>query len=173
MECILIEKTYVGDEFCFFTTESSANFTVAICTHKEYYNNEFPESYLVGIYNKENGYTAEKIEAMLDDDVFVFSAVKDYVAFLSEHQKVIKNKFLKKEDDINGKLDSLQETLTDSLKVNWTLEEASKYSHIGIRRIRAESNRKDCPWTIWVGEGKRMVKVDEFKKWLSERTAVC
>lgn len=172
MECILIEKTYVGDEFCFFTTESNVNFTIAICTNEEYYG-ESPVPYLIGIYNKENGYTSDRIEAMMDDDAFVFSAVKDYAAFLSEHQRTIKHKFSKKEDDINGKLDSLQETLTDSLKVNWTLEEASKYSHIGIRRIRAESNRKDCPWTIWVGEGKRMVKVDEFKKWLSERTAVC
>lgn len=49
----------------------------------------------------------------------------------------------------------------------WTLAEASEYSHIGINRLRVETLKDDCPYVIWVGETKRLIRVDAFRHWLN------
>ncbi|MCR5337576.1 MAG: helix-turn-helix domain-containing protein [Lachnospiraceae bacterium] len=49
-------------------------------------------------------------------------------------------------------------------KSNLTLEEASAYFNIGINKIRALSNGRDCPFVLWVGNRRliKRVKLDEY-----------
>lgn len=50
-------------------------------------------------------------------------------------------------------------------KSNLTLTEASKYSGIGINKIREISNDKNCPFVLFVGS-KRLIKREAFDKYL-------
>lgn len=54
----------------------------------------------------------------------------------------------------------------------WTLEEAAEFSRIGINRMRRLTSDKHCPFVLWVGETKRLVKVEPFKQWLNDAFSV-
>ena len=64
------------------------------------------------------------------------------------------------------------EKIDDSLKEVWTLEEASKYSHIGINRMRELSASVKCPWVIWIGKTKRVVHKEKFIEWLKNNSII-
>ena len=49
-----------------------------------------------------------------------------------------------------------------------SIEEASKISMIGINRLRKIMKDVNCPFALNVGGKKQVVKLDAFKKWLSE-----
>lgn len=52
-----------------------------------------------------------------------------------------------------------------------TLKEASQYTGIGINKLRAMSNEKDCDYVLFVGR-KRMFKREALLKFLSESYSV-
>lgn len=48
-------------------------------------------------------------------------------------------------------------------KSNLTLEEAAKYSGIGINRLRQLTENDDCSFVLWVGR-KRLIKRRELDR---------
>lgn len=52
-------------------------------------------------------------------------------------------------------------------KSNLTLSEAADYSGIGINKLRALSDREDCPFVLWVGN-KRLLKRRKLDEYLEE-----
>ena len=47
-----------------------------------------------------------------------------------------------------------------------TLEEASAYFCIGVKKIKEISNSENCPFVMWVG-GKRLIKRAALEEYLS------
>ena len=49
-------------------------------------------------------------------------------------------------------------------KSNLSLEEAAAYSGIGVNKLRAITNERDCKFVLWIGN-KRLIKrrlLDEY-----------
>ena len=53
-------------------------------------------------------------------------------------------------------------------KVTLTIDEAAEYSNIGINRINDMLNNPSCPFVLFVGKGKRLVKRKEFEQYLEK-----
>lgn len=53
-------------------------------------------------------------------------------------------------------------------KVTLTIDEAAEYSNIGINRINEMLNNPSCPFVLFVGKGKRLVKRKEFERYLEK-----
>lgn len=53
-------------------------------------------------------------------------------------------------------------------KVTLTIDEAAEYSNIGINRINDMLNNPSCPFVLFVGKGKRLVKRKEFERYLEK-----
>jgi excisionase family DNA binding protein len=51
-------------------------------------------------------------------------------------------------------------------KSNLTIEEASAYFGIGVKKIRELTNGDSCPFVLWVGN-KRLIKRLKFEEYLS------
>lgn len=169
MECNITEKTYTGDDYCFSVAETTDCFTVSICSSTEYFQSNRPEFVLVDIYQKIDGWNTEKIENLINDEKFLFDAVKIYTDLLLTSRKSRK---VNEEYQSEKIVSKIKEVVQTSSATCWTLEEASKYSHIGINRLREESLKDDCPWVLWIGDTKRIVKVDTFKAWLNKLTSI-
>ena len=58
------------------------------------------------------------------------------------------------------------------LKLALTVREAAAYSNIGINRIEAMLREPNCPFALFVGEGKRLVKRQEFAQFISRELSV-
>lgn len=56
-------------------------------------------------------------------------------------------------------------------KTNLTVQEASARSGIGINTIRRLSDRKDCPFVLWVGN-KRLIKRKKFDAFIEEQYSI-
>lgn len=56
-------------------------------------------------------------------------------------------------------------------KTNLTLKEASVLSGIGINKLRALSDKEDCPFVLWNGS-KRLLKRDELIKYLNKSYSI-
>lgn len=56
-------------------------------------------------------------------------------------------------------------------KSNLTIEEAAKYSGIGIIKLREMTERTDCPFVLWVGR-KRLIKRREFDEYIVKAFSV-
>ncbi len=56
-------------------------------------------------------------------------------------------------------------------KANLTLEEASKYSNIGINKLRDLSNEQDCKFVLFNGT-KRLIKRKAFDKFLENTYSI-
>lgn len=52
-----------------------------------------------------------------------------------------------------------------------TVNEAAKYYHIGRNTIRRLSDKKDCPFVLWVGN-KRMIKCEQFDEFLKNAYSI-
>ena len=50
-------------------------------------------------------------------------------------------------------------------KANLTIEEAARYSGIGINRLRELTNQKSCNYVLFIGK-KRLIKRKQFEKFL-------
>ena len=161
----LKDNVYVGDDYCFNVVEASDSFVISICSTEEYYEKENPEFALVDMLSKGNGWTAEKVEELLEDDKFLLDSVKIYMDMLLTSRRNRKANIEFRERQI---IDEVKQAVDTVSATCWTLEEASKYSKIGINRLRTESGKKGCPWVLWVADTKRVVKVDAFKKWLDD-----
>lgn len=57
-------------------------------------------------------------------------------------------------------------------KLNITVEEAAKYSNIGIHKIRELMNEKECDFILYVGCGKKLIKREKFEKYILSRSAI-
>lgn len=51
-------------------------------------------------------------------------------------------------------------------KLNLTIEEASTYSGIGTGKLYEISNKKDCPFVLWIGS-RRLIKRKKFEEYLA------
>lgn len=56
-------------------------------------------------------------------------------------------------------------------KSNLTIEEAAKYSGIGIIKLRELTERPDCPFVLWIGR-KRLVKRREFDEYIDRTYSI-
>lgn len=65
-------------------------------------------------------------------------------------------------------ISKLRTELEAEKAICWTIEEASKYSRIGINRLRRMTLDASCPFVLLVGDTKRLIKVEAFKTWLNE-----
>ena len=50
-------------------------------------------------------------------------------------------------------------------KSNLTLEETAAYFGIGINKLREMTDKKDCPYVLFIGR-KRLIKLRQFEKYL-------
>lgn len=57
-------------------------------------------------------------------------------------------------------------------KVTLTAEEAAEYSNIGINKIWNLLNEPSCPFVLFVGKGKRLIKRKEFEKYIEKSTFI-
>ena len=58
-----------------------------------------------------------------------------------------------------------------SQKVALTVREAAAYSNIGINKIDSMLRMPNCPFVLFVGT-KRLVKRNEFEKFISEKLVI-
>lgn len=56
-------------------------------------------------------------------------------------------------------------------KANLTLDEAAKYSGIGVNKIRDISNDPNCPFVLWVGT-KRLIKRKRFDAYIEQAYSI-
>lgn len=56
-------------------------------------------------------------------------------------------------------------------KSNLTLEEAAKYTGIGVNKLREISDSKDCKFVLWVGN-KRLLKRKKLEEFLDQQYSV-
>ena len=56
-------------------------------------------------------------------------------------------------------------------KSNLTIEEAAKYSGIGIIKLREMTEKSDCPFVLWVGR-KRLIKRREFDEYIDRTYSI-
>lgn len=57
-------------------------------------------------------------------------------------------------------------------KITITVKEAAEYSNIGICKLFELTNEPLCPFVLWVGHRKRLIKRKEFEKYISERSEI-
>lgn len=93
---------------------------------------------------------------------------------LQEEIKEVRKKIAKLQDDLE-KIES-GESVIDKVpiweKVTLTIDEAAEYSNIGINRINDMLNNPSCPFVLFVGRGKRLVKRKEFEKYLEKTDSI-
>lgn len=69
------------------------------------------------------------------------------------------------------KMDERQEDIPLDQKPLLTLKEASRYTGIGINKLREMSNERNCDYVLFVGR-KRMFKREALLKFLEESYSV-
>ena len=57
--------------------------------------------------------------------------------------------------------------LSEELPLLLSVKEASKYSGLGINKIREISDSSKCDFVIW-NRNKRMIKRKQFEEWLQK-----
>ena len=57
-------------------------------------------------------------------------------------------------------------------KLILTTEEAAEYSNIGINRLYSLTNEPGCPFVLYVGKGKRLIKRKEFEKYIEKTNEI-
>ena len=68
-------------------------------------------------------------------------------------------------------MNTIQEKVSIENKFALTIKEAAEYFNIGEHRIRELTDKKDCPFVLWVGS-KRLVKRKKFEEYLSVQYSV-
>lgn len=57
-------------------------------------------------------------------------------------------------------------------KLNLTIEEAAAYSNIGINKLREMAKEPSCPFVLYVGEGKKLIKRKAFEHYIEKRNEI-
>lgn len=57
-------------------------------------------------------------------------------------------------------------------KLNLTIEEAAAYSNIGMNKLREMIKEPSCPFVLYVGEGKRVIKRKAFENYIEKHTEI-
>ena len=66
---------------------------------------------------------------------------------------------------------TLQEKVSIENKFALTVKEAAEYFNIGEHRIRELTDKRDCPFVLWVGS-KRLIKRLALEKYLEKQYSV-
>lgn len=53
-------------------------------------------------------------------------------------------------------------------KITLTVEEAAEYSNIGINKLQSMLKEPGCPFVLYVGKGKRLIKRKEFERYIEK-----
>ena len=53
-----------------------------------------------------------------------------------------------------------------------TIEEAAAYSNIGIHKLRELISEPTCPFVLYVGQTKKVIKRKEFEKFISSNIEI-
>ena len=56
-------------------------------------------------------------------------------------------------------------------KSNLSLEEAASYSGIGVNKLRALTNERNCRFVLWVGN-KRLIKRRLFDQYIEQEYSI-
>lgn len=64
-------------------------------------------------------------------------------------------------------IESMNNKMSISEKLNLTIEEAAEYSNIGINKLYELTNEPTCTFVLWVGK-KRVIKRKEFEKFIEK-----
>lgn len=57
-------------------------------------------------------------------------------------------------------------------KVMLSMEEASEYSNIGMNKLYEMTNAPMCPFVLFLGTRKRLIKRKAFEKYLESRVSI-
>lgn len=57
-------------------------------------------------------------------------------------------------------------------KVTLTVEEAAAYSNIGINKLYDMLNERSCPFVLYIGNKKRLIKRKEFEKYIEKTNSL-
>ena len=77
--------------------------------------------------------------------------------------------------DIKAKIeriDKMVKTIPIWEKVTLTVEEAAEYSNIGINKISNMLNEPGCPFVLFIGRGKRLIKRKEFERFIEKSNEI-
>ncbi len=61
----------------------------------------------------------------------------------------------------------VKDTVPIDRKITLTKYEAAEYSNIGINKIEAMLREPNCPFVLYVGPNKKLVKRKEFEEFIS------
>lgn len=177
------QHIYIDDDFSYVyeiievinsKDKKDTEYLVGITSYRTYTSSISNASFIIlGVYREDEGYDIEKLEALLDDEDFKKFSIDRYIQALEfkddtkEARDAFDIEYAMK--DVKG---FISEKIDDTLKEVWTLEEASKYSHIGINRMRELSASVKCPWVIWIGKTKRVVHKEKFIEWLNNNSII-
>ena len=64
-------------------------------------------------------------------------------------------------------IESMNNKMPISEKLNLTIEEAAEYSNIGINKLYELTNEPTCTFVLWIGK-KRVIKRKEFEKFIEK-----
>ena len=64
-------------------------------------------------------------------------------------------------------IESMNNKMPISEKLNLTIEEAAEYSTIGINKLYELTNEPTCTFVLWIGK-KRVIKRKEFEKFIEK-----
>lgn len=53
-------------------------------------------------------------------------------------------------------------------KLNLTIEEAAAYSNIGVNKLRGMLKEPSCPFCLYVGKGKTVIKRKPFENYIEK-----
>ena len=65
----------------------------------------------------------------------------------------------------------MKNTIIEQCKPLLTLKEASKFTGIGINRLRRLTNEDGCEYVLFIGN-KRMIKMDRFLNFLNDTYSI-
>lgn len=63
-------------------------------------------------------------------------------------------------------------TIPIEQKLTLTKYEAAEYSNIGINKIEAMLRTPNCPFALYVGPNKKLVKRKEFEEYIRSNTII-
>lgn len=107
--------------------------------------------------------------------IFELLANNESLETISQRLMISKATTSRRVKDIKIKVERVDEmvkTVPIWEKVNLTVEEAAEYSNIGINKIGAMLNEPGCPFVLFVGRGKRLVKRKEFERYIEKTNEI-
>ncbi len=106
-----------------------------------------------------------------EEEVFKLLVADKSLEEISQRLLISKTTTSRRVADIKEKIERSQAMINKVPiweKVTLTVDEAAEYSNIGINRINEMLNNPSCPFVLFVGKGKRLVKRKEFERYLEK-----